>query len=44
MRKESGFSEMEILDYMIRSHVPGVNISFPEAAAFASTFLQTGDR
>lgn len=44
MRKDSGFDEMQILDYMIRSHVPGVNITFPEAAAIAATFLGAGDR
>lgn len=44
MRKESGFSEMEILDYMIRSHVPGVAIEFPQMAAWAATALESGDR
>jgi hypothetical protein len=44
LRKQNGTPEMAILGYMIRSHVEGVNLSFPEAAAFASVFLATGDR
>ena len=44
LRKENGTAEMAILDYMIRSHVEGVNLSFPEAAAFASVSLVAGDR
>ena len=44
LRKANGTSEMEILDHMVRSHVSGVKISFPEAAAISSTFLKTGDR
>jgi hypothetical protein len=43
MRKNNGVSEMEILDHMIRSHVPGVNIAFPEAAAISAVFLKHGD-
>jgi hypothetical protein len=44
MRKENGVSEMQILDYMIRSHVPGMKIAFPEAAAISAVFLKAGDR
>lgn len=44
LRREYGPSEMEILDYMIRSHVPGVNVSFPEGAALSVTFLVAGDQ
>ena len=44
LRKENGTPEMAILDYMIRSHVPGVEVSFPNAAAMASIFLMSGDR
>ncbi|HEX2207571.1 MAG TPA: hypothetical protein VHG93_07795 [Longimicrobium sp.] len=43
LRKQNGTPEMAILDYMIRSHVDGVNLSFPEGAAIASVFLATGD-
>jgi hypothetical protein len=42
LRKENGVPEMQILDYMIRSHVPGVKLTFPEAAAIASVFLKAG--
>lgn len=44
LRQQNGTPEMAILDYMIRSHVEGVNLSFPEAAAIASVMLATGDR
>jgi hypothetical protein len=44
LRKQNGTPEMAILDYMIRSHVEGVNLSFPDAAAIASVMLATGDR
>lgn len=44
LRKENGTKEMDILDCMIRSHVPDVNMEFPEAAAFASVFLAVGDK
>ena len=43
MRKEHGQSEMAILDYMIRSHVPGVSLDFPDAAALSAVFLTVGD-
>ncbi|MDK1046416.1 MAG: hypothetical protein QGM45_12135 [Anaerolineales bacterium] len=39
LRKEIGPQEMDILDYMIRSHVPGVRITFPEAAGIAAAAL-----
>ena len=44
LRKEIGPSEMDILDYMIRSHVVGVNISFPESAGMSAAFLAAGDQ
>jgi len=44
LRKETGIKEMAILDYMIRSKVPGVKISFPEAAAISASFLKAGDK
>jgi hypothetical protein len=44
LRKQNGTAEMAILDYMIRSHVDRVNLSFPEGAAIASVFLAAGDR
>ena len=34
--------EMAILDYMIRSYVPGVNLTFPDAAALAASALHSG--
>lgn len=43
-RKDTGIHEMVILDYMIRSYVPGVKLNFPDAAAIAATFMQLGDR
>lgn len=44
LRKANGTPEMSILDHMIRSHVPGVNVTFPSAAGLSSAFLQAGDR
>lgn len=44
LRKQNGTPEMAILGHMIRSHVPGVNIDFPQAAALSSAFLVAGDR
>ena len=44
LRQENGTDEMTILEHMIRSHVDGVNLSFPEAAAFSSVALKAGDR
>lgn len=43
MRKEIGPTEMQILDYMIRSHVDEVEFDFVDAAALAATFLAAGD-
>lgn len=43
LRKETGQKEMDILDYMIRSHVQGVNMDFPSAAGLAASFLSSGD-
>ncbi len=36
-------TEMAILDYMIASHVPGVNIDWPEAAGWAAASLAAED-
>ncbi|MEZ5293797.1 MAG: hypothetical protein R2745_22125 [Vicinamibacterales bacterium] len=44
LRKANGVGEMAILDYMIQSHVPGVALSFPEAATVAAEFLKHPDR
>jgi hypothetical protein len=44
LRKEIGPSEMDILNYMIKSHVPGVAIKFPEAAGLSASFLAAGDK
>ncbi|MGE0816809.1 MAG: hypothetical protein AB7O28_20285 [Vicinamibacterales bacterium] len=44
LRKANGVGEMAILDYMIQSHVPGVGLSFPEAAQVAAEFLKHPDR
>ena len=44
LRRENGVSEMDILSHMIRSHVPGVNVNFPEMAALSAVFLVAGDR
>jgi hypothetical protein len=44
LRNEFGHSEMKILSYMIRSHVPGVKMDFPSAAGLAAAFLSAGDR
>jgi hypothetical protein len=44
LRREHGIDEMKILDHMIRSHVPGVNLSFPEAAALSSVAMVAGDK
>lgn len=43
MRREHGIEEMRILDYMICSHVPGMNMHFSEAAALAAVFMDAGD-
>lgn len=42
LRREYGPSEMEILDYMIRSHAPGVNMEFPSMAGIAAAALVSG--
>ena len=44
LRREIGPSEMDILDHMIRSHVPEVNIDFPNAASLSAAALAAGDR
>lgn len=44
LRKNTGVKEMAILDHMIRSYVPGVKMSFPDAAAFSAIAVQAGDR
>ena len=43
LRKEVGPNEMDILSYMVRSHVQGVNMDFPSAAGLAAAFLSVGD-
>lgn len=43
LRKETGQKEMDILDYMIRSYVQGMNMDFPSAAGLAASFLSAGD-
>ena len=44
LRREIGPNEMDILDYMIRSHVVGINMDFPEAASISAAFLAAGER
>jgi hypothetical protein len=44
LRKANDIPEMTILNHMIRSHVPGVNLSFPEAAGISAAFLKAGDK
>ena len=44
MRREHGVNEMDILSYVIRSHVPGVNLTFPNAVAISAVFLAAGDK
>jgi len=44
LRKSTGQNEMDILDYMIRSYVPGIEMSFADIAAISAVFLQTGAR
>lgn len=39
LRKQFGPREMDILSHMIRSHVPGANLSFPDAAGVSAAFL-----
>jgi hypothetical protein len=44
LRKSTGVQEMAILDYMIRSYVPAVKVTFPEMAAMSATMIKSGDR
>ena len=44
LRRDLGPEEMEILDYMIRSHVPGVAMDFPSMAGISAAALASGDR
>ncbi len=44
LRKQTGVPEMRILDHMARSHVPGVKLTFPDAAGLSASFLQAGDK
>ena len=39
LRKEFDPSEMDILDCVIRSHVPGAGMSFPDSAALCAVGL-----
>ncbi|MCH8872128.1 hypothetical protein IH824_05035 [candidate division KSB1 bacterium] len=41
LRKETGAKEMAVLDHMIRSHVPGLDFSFPDQAALSATVLMS---
>lgn len=42
LRKEASVAEMDILDHMIRSSVPGLEISFPDQATLSAISLQLG--
>lgn len=42
LRKEYNIEEMDILDYMTRSYVSGVNMSFPDMAAISVSALFVG--
>ena len=44
LRQDSGPSEMDILDYMIRCHVPAINGNFVNVAALSAALLATGER
>lgn len=44
LRREFGPTETEILDYMIRSHVEGIEFSFPEMAGISAAMLVSGDQ
>jgi hypothetical protein len=44
LRQQTGETEMAILDYMIKSYVPGVNAKFDSTAELSARFLQFGDR
>ncbi len=44
MRHTSGFSEMELLDYMIRSDVPEVRFTFAQGLVLAAAAMKSGDR
>lgn len=43
LRQETGVPEMEILEFMICSHVPGINVDFPSMAALSATAIRVGD-
>ena len=43
-RGRTDVTEMRLLDYMIRSHVPELNIDFPSMAGMANAFLISGDK
>ena len=43
-KRNTGLTEMAILDYMIRSHVPGPTMSFAERAGLSAAFMAVGDR
>ena len=44
LRRENGVDEMDILDHMIRSHVEGVAVTFPQAAAISAVAIKVEDR
>ena len=41
-RQDYGVREMDILNVMIRSHVPGLNVTFVDAAGIATAVLASG--
>ena len=43
LRKDFGPAEMDILDHMIRSHVPGIDVSFADAAGLSAASILLGD-
>jgi len=44
IRKDTGVHEIEILEHMIRSYLPGMKGSFPEAAAMSAAMIKRGQR
>ena len=44
LRQKNGTKEMDILSYMIRSHVRGTEIHFAKAAGISSAMLTAGDK
>ena len=44
LRQEYSVDEMDILNYMICSHINGVSMTFPDMAAISVVALTSGDR